>query len=225
MRLPLLFSSFIILLVSCTHDAYETGDSRYSYLRADFVEAQTDASGYLVSAISDDEVNLVFSQPTASGWANKPDSLYRSLLYYNIDKTETDSKNMTVEPVTVGRVYVLTPILNKDTLSIHTDPVHFQSSWKSKNKKYFNLSLALMTGVADSIDARQSLGLLCDSVVTNSSGSNTFYYRLLHDQGGVPEYYRSTIYISLPTKKMTTGDVVRLSLNTYDGVITKEFNL
>ena len=34
----------VILLVACTNDSFKTGDSEYSYLQSDFVEATTNAN-------------------------------------------------------------------------------------------------------------------------------------------------------------------------------------
>lgn len=212
--------------MACSNDAYDTGDTKYSYLRADFVEASTDAQSRFVSAVTDDGQRLSFSAPLTASWATVADTTYRALLYYDVSSTPT------VAPVAVGRVYVLVPkpqpsnlnpqtsILNSQT---KTDPVHFQSAWVSGNKRYANLSLALMTGVADSIDERQSLGLVCDSVEVGADGHRTYHYVLAHSQGSVPQYYKTTVYVSIPTKTMTAGDCVRLSLNTYEGWVVKEF--
>lgn len=238
MQKLLLFLAILFFLVSCSNDAYETGNSRYSFLRADFAEAQADGGKHLVSALTDNGVSLLFTRQVSSSFVTKADSTYRVLLYYNIGEYNTgESANsthiadagkvsMTVEPVSIGNVYVLKPLSGDGQANFKsTDPVHFQSSWISANGNYANLSLALMTGIADSVDNRQSLGLRCDTIVKGGGGHSTYYYTLLHDQGNVPQYYKSTVYISIPTKKMTTGDIVRLSLNTYDGWITREFRL
>lgn len=222
MRKLLLLFPLAGLLAACSNDAYDTGDSRYSYLRADFVEAVTDANARLVSATTDEGVALAFSKPAVASWATVPDTTYRALLYYNA----APASGLAVEPLSVGRVYVLMPKAAADMSEpAATDPVHFQSSWLSANGSYANLSLALMTGVADSVDARQAIGLVCDSVVAQSDGHSTYYYTLSHSQGSVPQYYKSTIYVSIPTKKMTAGDHVRLSLNTYNGWIVRDFDL
>lgn len=217
--------AILSLVFSCTNDAYETGDSRYSYLRTDFAEAVTNADARVETATTDDNVTLTFSKPFSVSWMTKADSTYRTLLYYNIGDMTADGRQMTAEALSASRVYVIEPKSISDTTTICTDPVHFQSAWQSNNGSYLNLSLALMTGVADSIDARQSIGMVCDTVMKAMNGSNTYLYRLSHSQGNVPQYYKTTIYISIPTKKMTAGDRIRLSLNTYDGEVTREFML
>lgn len=215
------------LLSACTNDAYDTGDSRYSYLRTDFVEARTDGRARLVSATTDGGGALSFPRPVTVAWAAKADTAYRALLYYNLPSAASDTavSPLAVEPVSMVQVYVLRPRAASDTVAVSTDPVHFLSAWRSANGSYVNLSLALMTGVADSIDARQSIGLVCDSVTERGNGRHTYYYTFLHSQGGVPQYYKSTVYVSIDTKKMTAGDRVRLSLNTYEGIVVREFAL
>lgn len=214
----------LLVVASCTNDPYDSGDSRYSYLRADFVEATTDGNGRVVSALTDDGVSLTFTQSFAVSWISEPDTSYRALLYYYISDSTADGQRMSVEPLTAGQVYVLKAQTRSEQQAIVTDPVHFQSSWTSRNGSYANFRLALMTGVADNVDAKQALGLVCDSVKENRNGHHTYYYKLLHDQGGAPQYYKATVFVSIPTQKMTTGDVVQLSLNTYDGWKTRTFS-
>lgn len=211
------------LLVSCTNEAYETGDSRYSYLRTDFAEARTNASAQLVSATTDDGVSLTFTKAVSTSWAATADSTYRTLLYYLCEDFSDSPATKQVEPVRAGRVYVLRPDTSAQARAAATDPVHLQSAWASANGAYANLGIALMTGVADSVDARQSLGLACDSVVTGGDGHHTYHYRITHSQGGVPQYYKSTIYVSIPRQQIVGGDKMVVTINTYDGTVAKDF--
>ena len=43
-----------MLLTACSHDAYESGDGRYSYMRSDMVMAVTGNSKELTGATTDD---------------------------------------------------------------------------------------------------------------------------------------------------------------------------
>lgn len=209
-----------LLLFSCTNTAYDTGDSRYSYLRTDFVEAQTNSSAQLVSAITDENTQLTFTKPLSIGWKVTADSVCRAMLYYNLKADTNDSTK--VEPLTAQRVYTLTPAKVKEETAVPTDPVHFVSAWKSANGAYLNFCIGVMIGKADSVEAKQTIGLVLDSV-TEKSGRPTYYLKFSHSQGNVPQYYTTNIYLSIPTKKMTTGSSVRLSLNTYKGWIYREF--
>ena len=210
----------LLLLSSCSNTAYEEGDSTLSYLRTDFVDAVTDSEAKLASATTDDNVKLTFSKTLQTGWKTKADSLCRVLLNYNMYANGTDSN--VVEPLAAKMVYTLMPKEpSKQTLTA-TDPVTFVSAWKSKNGSYINFRLGLKTGQTSGDDQKQSIGLALDSTVV-SNGTPTYCLTFLHSQGGVPEYYTTDVYISIPIKEMTTGSKVRLSLNTYNGLVVREF--
>ena len=205
---------------SCSNTSYEEGDSRLSYLRTDFADATTDSQGRLSAATTDDGVSLTFTRPMQTSWSNAADSLCRVLLNYNMYANGADPN--VVEPLAAKIVYTLQPAKPSVQTQAATDPVSLVSAWKSKNGNYVNLRLGLKTGKASSDDQRQSIGLALDSTVT-SDGSTTYCLRFLHSQGGVPEYYTTDAYVSIPIKQMTTGSKVRLSLNTYNGWVTREF--
>lgn len=210
----------LLFLAGCTNTAYDTGDSRYSYLRTDFADAQTNNSGQLVSAVTDEDTHLTFTKPLAVSWKTTADSISRVMLYYNLNVDASDSS--IVEPLTAQYVYTLVPAKATAQATISTDPVHFVSAWKSGNGAYLNFCVGVMTGKADSVEARQMIGLVLDSIAEKDHHP-TYYLRFAHSQGNVPEYYTTNIYLSIPTKKMTTGSRVRLSLNTYKGWTTREF--
>lgn len=205
---------------SCSNTSYEEGDSRLSYLRTDLVDAITDNEARLSSATTDDDVSLTFTQPLQTGWKSSPDSLCRVLLNYNMYANGVDSN--VVEPLAARMVYTLQPAKPSSQALAATDPVSLVSAWKSKNGNYLNLCVGLKTGKASGDDQRQSIGVAIDSTVVNGK-TTTYCLRFLHSQGGVPEYYTTDTYISIPIKQMTTGSKVRLSLNTYNGWVTREF--
>lgn len=205
---------------SCSNTSYEEGDSKLSYLSTDFADATTDSQGRLSAATTDDGVSLTFTRPMQTSWSNAADSLCRVLLNYNMYANGADSN--VVEPLAAKIVYTLQPAKPSVQTQAATDPVSLVSAWKSKNGNYVNLRLGLKTGKASGDDQRQSIGLALDSTVT-SYGSTTYCLRFLHSQGGVPEYYTTDAYVSIPIKQMTTGSKVRLSLNTYNGWVTREF--
>lgn len=205
---------------SCSNTSYEEGDSKLSYLRTDLADATTDSQGRLSAATTDDGVSLTFTRPMQTSWSNAADSLCRVLLNYNMYANGADSN--VVEPLAAKIVYTLQPAKPSVQTQAATDPVSLVSAWKSKNGNYVNLRLGLKTGKASGDDQRQSIGLALDSTVT-SYGSTTYCLRFLHSQGGVPEYYTTDAYVSIPIKQMTTGSKVRLSLNTYNGWVTREF--
>lgn len=216
----LLFTShYSLFTISCTTETYDSGDGEYSYLRADFVEAHTVAAKQVDYAVNDDGERITLSRHLAVNWATTPDSLYRGLLYYKRKPTEN-------EPVSLQRVYVLTPKAAEDIKSPKFDPVTLESAWLSRcqissSAFYLNLSFLIKTGLADDPEAVQSIGMQGE---TQSDG--TVVLTLLHDQANVPQYYSTRIYASIPLAEEQLKKGVALAVNTYDkGNTTLYFNL
>ncbi|MBQ7422140.1 MAG: NigD-like N-terminal domain-containing protein [Prevotella sp.] len=215
------FSAYFLILlfffVACTNDPYESGDGKYSYFRADFVEAQTGNSRQIVGALTDDGDQLAFNPPGSCRWATAPDSVYRALLYYNkVVGGEPEYISLTsVSVLPFGRL--------KDDEPMIDDPVGFESAWVSRNGKYLNMQLALKTGVEEGLDAKQVIGAVLESVEELADGSHEFRLRFYHEQNGIPEYYSSRTYVSIPLSELRSGDAVRISVNTYAGEVVKSF--
>ncbi|GAB6982442.1 NigD1/NigD2 family lipoprotein [Prevotella dentasini] len=212
--------SLAAALAACTNEPYKSGDTDLSYLRTDFVVAKTDGNSRITTAITDDGDSLLLSPPKTAEWATAPDSAYRALLYGN-----RRSGNTEVEAVGIAQVPVLVPQASvPDSLSLN-DPLGMESAWVSKNKKYINLALILKTGKAsDAKASRQRIGLACDSIVQHGS-SYTYYIRLLHGQNGVPEYYSTKVYASIPLSEFHANSRVELSIPTYEGMTTRTFSV
>jgi len=67
-----------------------------------------------------------------------------------------------------------------------------------------------------------------DTLQTNIDNTKTVILRLLHSQNGVPEYYTSKSYVTLPLSyyrgKLNAGDKIIIRINTYDkGIVEKQF--
>lgn len=218
-RSLLLLPLLLLLLTACSSDDYETGDSAYSYLKAELVEAYTDSYGNIVRVGFDDDGQMMLSQALATNWASTADSVYRALLYFN--QYPTPPMNQQLVPVSIGRVPVLIPKEAADFEGgMKTDPLGFQSAWLGTNKKYLNLGLILKSGVPDDKDAVQGVG-----VEKVSETSQMTILRLYHDQGGVPEYYSSRVFVSIPVKSALTSDSVTILINTYKGVVERKYKI
>lgn len=215
--------SLLISYSSCTQDAYEKGEGKYSLMRADFVEARANAQKEIDQIVTDDGEQLSASKPFTAKLVVTPDSVYRCILYYNKVR---DEKNQDVfEPISIGQVPCpkVTPLSELDK-EMKTDPVKFESAWLSKTGKYLNLSLYLMTGTIDDEKASQTLHVVQDTIMTNPDATRTSHLRLYHDQAGIPEYYSSQVYASILTSQIE-ADSVCLTINTYKGIVTKSFSL
>ncbi len=218
MKHIIIFVTALLMLSACKNDSYESGDGQYSYLQADFVEAYTSAAKELVSARTDDGDMLLFSPHVFKEWASTPDSVYRSLLYYNKVNDDRTTEVYSIVQIPVVKIHKL-----KGTDEISTDPLFLKSAWISKNRKYLNLYFGIKTGVEDGNDNIQTLSVVYAPDVNNSNDSRNPYIKVVHKQNGVPEYYTSYGYISVPLNDFALGTTIHLSVNTYDkGWITKD---
>ena len=208
----------VFTLLGCKNDTYDSGDGKYSYIKADFVEAHTVSAKEINYAITDDGDSLVLSPHVSADWAAKSDSDYRALLYYyNTVNTTT--------AYSISRVPVVAYHPLSDFKSVHIDPVNFESAWLSTNRKYLNIGFYVKTGQQDGSTSSQVISMINDGVVSKSDGTHELCLRMYHDQNGVPEYYSTKGYISVPIVTLPKGYIIHLSINTYDGAITKDFTI
>lgn len=212
----------LLMLFSCTSENYESGDGKYSYLRADFGLAVTDADKAVTKFQTDDGQTFTFTPAVATQWATVADTTYRALFYSNVaDASENDQQ---AQLVASAQVPVLRALAAEHFKTLKTDPVTFESLWISHNGKYLNLSFWIKTGTSDGDDNVQTIGLIDRGIFFNADGTKCFHLQFYHDQGGVPEYYSSKKYVSIPLEGLK-ADSVRLTLEAYDGTVEKTFKL
>ena len=199
-------------LISCTQDAYEKGEGEYSLLRGDFAEAVVNSTKQVTKIITDDGDELFVTSPYTARWIAKADTTYRCMLYYNKVEGKADVVSMGQVPCAA-----IVP-LSKFDKELKTDPVKFESTWLSKTGRYLNLSILVKTGATDDTTAVQSLAIVCDTLITHTDGKQIRSLILHHDQGNVPEYYSTQVYVSIPTNRID-ADSIRISINSYDGEV------
>lgn len=209
------------LFSSCQTDSYDKGEGELSLTQADFVEAHADGSKRIDRVLTDDGQELTLQTPAEAKWITTADSVYRAVLYYN----KVEGTPATVVPVALSAI---------STLSLHpaeyfkegvkTDPVTFESMWKSRNGRYVNIGMYLKVGKTDSDEKLHRVGMVLEGIVTHPDRRTTACLRFYHDQGGVPEYYSSKCYVSIPCQEIT-ADSVCVTLNTYGGTVTRRFCL
>ena len=208
------------LLAACTSHDYDTGDGDLSYYCADFVDAYTNSKAYFVNAMTDDGDSLVLSAPLNMKWATTPDSVYRALLYYN--KVEGKPQPRSAYSVLMPNIRPISKVKE-----MHNDPVKMVSAWRSRNGRYVNLCLGLVTGTNEGDSAKHSVGIICDTLLQHDDGSKHLQLRFYHSRNGMPEYYTTKVYFSIPLKNnpyhLGTGDSLSVAVNTYEGWVTKTF--
>lgn len=215
-------------VTACSSDAYDTGDGTLSYMRADFVEAQTDGAARFVKAQTDDGVELTLSPALSAAWAVTPDSMYRALLYYNAE--EGMAGDATVRPIAVSSVLVARVTeRSRPAAAYPTDPVSLETSWMSKNRTYINLGLRLKTGTADGQVASQTLGAVYTGSEQRDDGTECHRILVVHSQNGAPQYYSAQVYVSIPLRELpfalSAGDDIEIDVNTYSGTVSKTFHV
>ena len=212
----MLVSAFF-LMVSCTVEPYETGDTSLSYLMAEMVDMHV-VGREIKSIVTDSDERLaVSSSYLLPEKMEHRDTTYRMMLYYNKEG------NKPIELKSLRRAHVVKASDKQSSLTIHDDPVKLISVWKAQNSSYINMSLGLMVGNVENEDAVHKVGLVVNSVETIADGSKTYYLTLHHDQDSIPEYYTQTVYLSVPLKEYSAGDRIYIRMNTYSGWIEKIF--
>ncbi len=215
-RIPLPWGGVGVgLLFSCATDAYDKGEGEYSLIQGEMADVHVGSDVRVDYFVTDDNARFTVSPTYASSWMKTADSIYRAVTYF-VSKSDgiAEVKGLT-------RVGVVKPKKQKD---LKTDPVRFESAWMSKGGEYLNISIYLLLGSTADEKAIHTLGCHIDTLKSNADGTRTMQLTLLHDQGGVPEYYSQRYYLSVPLKGATT-DSVSIAINTYDGIIRKSFSL
>lgn len=204
----------VLAIVSCSQDAYETGDSPLSYLRADMVDMHVEGDE-VKSIVTDEDEALIFGKLRVAKELARPDTTYRALLYYN----KVEGKEIEVQSSSLARL--LEPKTEK--LFEADDPLTYTSGWMAANGRYVNLSLGLKVGTVEDKDAEQGVFLCLDSEETLASGHKRYHLSLRHDQNGMPEFYTKTFYFCIPVYDFAEGDELELTVNTYKGKIVRSF--
>ncbi len=216
MRRVTVFLFVVLLLAGCSVDSYKTGDGGLSYLTVEFGEVKTAEAKTIVSFSSDDGLDVNFSRSYTAEWADKANGTYRALVYY--DKVEKGS----TFAYSISQVPVVKPLITNRPDTVKTDPLIFESAWKSTNGKYLNVGFYVKTGTADGKINKQLLGVWREKVVEHADGTKDVYLKVMHSQNKAPEFYRTKGYMSIPIDGMQ-NDRIFLSVVTYDGEVTKTF--
>lgn len=208
----------VFAVTACEQDVYDKGDSIYSYMRADFVEAVVGNDKQVTYVLTDDDERLPLTATYSAKWIEKSDTVYRAVLYYNY----TGQK---AEALSLARVSTVSvKPRHQFENGVKTDPLGLESVWLSNNKKYLNLSVIIKTGAVDKEEDIQTLGMVGDTIMVGADSLRTYQLRLSHSQGNVPQYYSQRVYFSVPLRGLQV-DSLQLSVNTYDSVVIKGFRL
>ena len=209
----ILFATILCaILVACTSDSYDSGDTPLSYLSAEWADVTTNADGLVAYAVTDGGQQLTLSPPYQADWLKqKADTTCRALLYHGqVVGGMTDVKALS--PVMLASV-----VDRRADMKLQRDPIGGARGWFSANKKYLNLVLTLKVGYQKDAPTQQKVGFVRDSITTLSDGSRCHWLTLVHDQNGVPAYYSQEACVSVPTTELLQAAKVCLRVPTASG--------
>jgi len=212
--------AMVATLAACESRTYEEGDSSYSYMMADLCEAQTNSDCSVDFVVMDDGTRKQLTEAQKTDWAERPDTAYRALIYYN--NVETSGATGSIELLSIQRVPVVKPLRGINASEIAIDPVSLVALWKSDNGKFLNCRVNLKTGTADADSNGQTLGVVETGVTRAADGLSCSHITLLHDQGDVPEYYSQTMIFSLPLA-FIDADSISFNVHTAEGISNHRF--
>ena len=204
------------LLCACETDSYDKGEGRYSQMQADFAELTVNSEKQGTQFLTDEGEQYRFETPCTASWIQRPDTMYRALVYFN------KTGDGTAQAVAVGQMGVLRPAEHWRFKEQPQDPLGVESLWLTRNGKYINMGLLLKNGHIDDTEGTHAVALCQDTVLVNPDQTRTAYYRLLHDQNDAPEYYTNRRYISIILPQ-PVPDTIHLELQTYDGPQQRTF--
>ena len=215
LSLALLLSS--VCLTGCEQDSYDSGTGPNSLLQADFVELSVNSEKRIYQAETDNGTLLSFDHEYQIDWVEKGDTSYRAVLYYNLT-----GGNGTCRPISASQIPTLEIIPPHQVKEMKTDPVKLESAWLSKQGKYLNMGLYIMTSETTEESPKQKIAIINDSIRTNTGGKRIAHLTFYHDQNSIPEYYSKKLYVSILCDSLDC-DSICLHINTYQGIWTKTF--
>ena len=212
-----LLTSLVFFLFSCETNSYETGQGKYSLMQADLCELTVNSQKQGASFVTDDGDAYSLKEPFTAKWIQTADTVYRSLIYYN--KVAASQ----AELMTAGAVPTLIPREHWRFEKIIQDPIDIESAWLSKSGKYLNMGILIKTGRVNDEEPAHTIGLAQDTVLVHPDGHSTAYYRFLHSQNDIPEYYTNRRFVSILLPSEQRPDTIRLQIETYNGPLERIF--
>lgn len=207
----------VIACMSCTHDTYDQGDGKYSYLKAEMVLAHLGSDGYMDYAVNDKQDTIKPTLPYPTGWKIKQEGLYRGMLYYNATP-HTAPEVIILQPV---KVLELLETAVEDSIQ-QTSPVNVESIWASdiNKKKCINMSLKVYTGEIDGVQTKHTFAVHLDSVVTQKDGKRKAFASLYHQKDREIRAYRQKVYLSVLLSLKEPVDSVNMKVPVDGDMLT-----
>ena len=199
-----------VVMSSCKEDKYV-----YPSVLTEFTDMATNSKGILSELITDNGMKYEIENRDGLGGLTQ-DTVYRTVSMYSL----AEEKNHVTLYSTLSILSVIPKPADKFAEGIATDPLHVQSI--TYTGRYINMILLPMVK-----DKTHYYHFADNGISTNIDGTQTLEITLLHKQNGDYEGYKKKMYASVPVWTyndiLKDGDRIKLNVNTYDGLITKEF--
>lgn len=205
-----------LLFLSCKGE-----DDSYVYpsVKLEFINAQTNSSGY-VSYLQTDKDTIYDISNDRTSCKLDANTLERVVCYYTVLSKASSSQHGTADLYSILKAVSPTPGKLATGYQMKTDPVGIQSVWLSG--QYINMTLQVK------LQSKTHLFNFIENSTSTSQGTPTINLTLYHDKSDDVEAYTKIGYLSVPLQKYIQqypgGFNVSISINTYSGVKTYTFN-
>lgn len=194
----------LLLPTACSDD-----DTPIASYHQDLAELLTNSAGYATTLVTDAGDTLAITN--ADTWRGlTADSVYRVQTLYLLNDGGA-------ELTQAASLFAPRP-QRFDTAKIVRDPLTLDAAWRGG--RYLNLLVSIKSAGGSHGFAFADLG-----TDTLASGSRLLRLELVHQQGADPLYYTRQAYLSCPlwATDLQAGDSVEITVNTFDGAVTRRF--
>ena len=151
---------------------------------------------------------------------NRPDSLTADSTYRVVSRFAPLNESE-AQVYAFWKVVAPLPKPEKESETIHTDPVSIQSMWQSGD--YLNMVLHIKVK-----DQEHELSFIENGITTNTDGTQTLMLTLFHNRKGDIEGFDQKFYLSVPLwhyqEILNKGDRIVFQLNTFqEGMTSRTF--
>ena len=198
-----------VLLTACGKEDYV-----YPNLITEMTCLKTDGNGIGTQIVTDQGIVWHLQKD------NRPDSLTADSTYRVVSRLAPLNESE-AQAYAFWKVIAPLPKPEKESETIHADPVSIQSMWRSGD--YLNMVLRIKVK-----DQEHELSFIENGITANTDGTQTLMLTLFHNRKGDVEGFDQKFYLSVPLwyyqDKLNKGDQIVLQLSTYqEGMTSRTF--
>ena len=209
-----LLKTICIFLSAVLFSACGKEDYVYPNLITEMACLKTDGNGIGTQIVTDQGIVWHLQKD------NRPDSLTADSTYRVVSRLAPLNESE-AQAYAFWKVIAPLPKPEKESETIHADPVSIQSMWRSGD--YLNMVLRIKVK-----DQEHELSFIENGITANTDGTQTLMLTLFHNRKGDIEGFDQKFYLSVPLwyyqDKLNKGDQIVFQLNTYqEGMTSRTF--